>query len=823
MPEAVPPPSVPPPWREFARAPLVPFALAAGAGLVADRYLDPGLPAAFLLACTGIVAGFVARTPVGFWIAVAGLAAAHHHIHRHVVPPDDLGRFIGERPVVARVRGLLDETPVLRRASTDLFGPARRVDRAVAVLAATELRDASGTWVPVSGRVRLTVESVVGPNDRPPFASVSVGDELEATGLLSRPPPPGNPGEWDYAAYLTDERIRGELRATKSDDTITRLDSAGRSWAVLAVLRRFFTKRIDDSFPPREAALARALLLGDGSAMDRDEWDAFARTGAIHVLAISGQHLVILAGFVWWTLRIVGVRRRSGAIAVLVLVLGYAILTGLRPSATRAAIMVAAGCGGLLLRRPVLPANALALAWIAVIAWNPTDPFTPGCQLSFVSVFAILWGTSRWFAATPPTPTEQLLAESRSTPEKLARAGLRAAAVFFAISCVLTVTNAPLVMLRQNVVPPVGAILGPPLIALTTIALLAGFALLLLGAIPPLTFLTGLTLSWSDALVRFADDLPGTSVYVPTPAYGWVIAFYGLLAAYILMADRRWLAALLAWLILGLVGWPKPATDELRITVLAVGHGGCTVLETPDGRTLVYDAGSMAGPDTTRRIVAPFLWSRGIARIDELFLSHADLDHFNAATELVRRFPVGQATLTPSFASKPTAEVSDLLLALRNRKIPSRIASAGDRFEAGGVSLEVLHPPREGPDGAENERSLVLRVRHGTHAILLTGDLEKAGTTRLLGLPPSPCDVLLAPHHGSRAAFPPALVQWAAPKLVIVSRGNREESAVRPGDAGAATVWDTWTVGAVTLRSHATGLTAEAFRRGERLVVSRGP
>ena len=74
---------------------------------------------------------------------------------------------------------------------------------------------------------------------------------------------------------------------------------------------------------------------------------------------------------------------------------------------------------------------------------------------------------------------------------------------------------------------------------------------------------------------------------------------------------------------------------------LPVGHGGCTVLETPDGRTLLYDAGALAGPEVTRRQIAPFLWSRGIRRIDEVILSHADLDHFNGLPSLLDRFAIG--------------------------------------------------------------------------------------------------------------------------------------------------------------------------------------
>src|SRR5262249_56481645 len=92
----------------------------------------------------------------------------------------------------------------------------------------------------------------------------------------------------------------------------------------------------------------------------------------------------------------------------------------------------------------------------------------------------------------------------------------------------------------------------------------------------------------------------------------------------------------------------KRPSDELRVTFLAVGHGGCTVLETPDGRVLVYDAGAMGGSEVTRRHIAPYLWSRGHRRIDELFLSHADLDHFNGVTALLERFAVGPITCAPS-------------------------------------------------------------------------------------------------------------------------------------------------------------------------------
>ena len=126
----------------------------------------------------------------------------------------------------------------------------------------------------------------------------------------------------------------------------------------------------------------------------------------------------------------------------------------------------------------------------------------------------------------------------------------------------------------------------------------------------------------------------------------------------------------------------------------------------------------------------------------------------------------------------------DETIAVLNRAdVPMRVVHAGQSFAAGDVTFEVLHPPADGPPGVENERSMVLVARHAGHTILLTGDLEKAGISRVLGLPPVPADVLQAPHHGSRVAFPPALKTWTKPRWVVVSRGDLYSNAVTDVDS----------------------------------------
>jgi len=273
----------------------------------------------------------------------------------------------------------------------------------------------------------------------------------------------------------------------------------------------------------------------------------------------------------------------------------------------------------------------------------------------------------------------------------------------------------------------------------------------------------------------------------------------------------------LAWLAIGLgsslLTW---GTTEFRCTFVAVGHGGCSVLETPDGRTLLYDAGAISGPDVTRRQIAPFLWSRGIRRIDELFLSHADLDHFNGVPALLERFAVGQVTCTPTFADRETGGVQLTMEAFRSHGIPVRIIRAGDRLTAGKVAITVLHPPAVGPEGKENARSMVLLVKHAGHSILLTGDLEDTGLERVLSLPPVSADVFMAPHHGSLASNTPALANWAKPKFVVSCQRKPKGPQVEPYTKQGAHFLGTWPHGAVTIRSSPGKLIVETFKTKER-------
>jgi competence protein ComEC len=515
----------------------------------------------------------------------------------------------------------------------------------------------------------------------------------------------------------------------------------------------------------------------------------------------------------------------------MVVLLGYALLTGGRPPVMRAAAMVCVVCGGILLRRPVHPVNTLALAWLIVALLNPTDIFTPGCQLSFLAVAVLHWGTGPWFRPEAD-PLERLIDESRPLAEKLLRAVGRWVLVTCAAGALIWVTAAPLVAARYHLVSPVGILLTPPLLLLTSVALITGFLLLVAATVcwplvPVLAWVTRWSLAGCNVLVDAADRLPGAYWYVGDVPEWWLWVFYLALFAVLLIEPLRqrwrWLGLVwLIWLGLGLLGgWVRHAGPELRCTFLAVGHGGCTVLETPDGRTILYDAGAMSGPDIARRYIAPFLWHRGIQRIDEIMLSHAHLDHFNGLPALLDRFAIGQVTCTPTFADRPGPGTQLTLETLRRHGVAVRVVQAGDRLTAGEIVMEVLHPPAVGPEGTEDARSLVLLVRHAGHSILLTGDLQGAGLDRLLDLPQADLDVLMAPHHGSRLASPAKLAEWARPEVVISCQGPPRWPTDTPEayEKRGARFLGTWPHGAITVISRSDELTIETYRTKQRFGI----
>lgn len=824
-------------------APLLPVALAVTAGILVDRYtgislswMVIGITTAVLASAIGWARGQARLSLFLLWMIAFFLGALWHHV-RQVPYSDDIGHFAKDESQLAQLRGVVLDDPVHQSTRDDPLRSRPNQERSAFILQVTDVRR-DQAWMDARGRVKVWVGNKL--------AGARAGDEVEVTAELQSVPAPSNPGEADLRIASRDQGIRAHAYV-KTADAVS-VQRRASNWSVqawLAQLRGWASDTLRVQLSERRAGVAAALLLGEQKALEPDDLQGYLRTGVFHVLAISGQHLVILCAALWPVLRLMGVRRRTAAVVMSLFVIGYSLLTGAQPPILRAMAVVCAACGALFLHRRAQPVNSLALAWLFIILLNPASILQTGCQLSFLAVAVLSQVMAPWHQwATAERDNLTVLVEQ--TRPHWQRLLLQIGAWFWwslLASLVVWLACAPLLATRFHLVSPVAVLLSPFMIMLTTVALIGGFLLLLVSSISPtlaspLAWVVDLSLQGCEALIRMGEQLPAGYWYSRGLPEWWLWLFYLCLLMVLLLPTLRrvWkagLALLLIWLIAGLIAiqFQPPPSAELRCTFLAVGHGACAVIETPDGRVFLYDAGSMAGPQVTAWQIAPFLWSRGITRIDEVFLSHADLDHFNGLPDLLDRFEVSRVSLTPSFKDKPSPGVERIQQWLERHRISTQVLHAGQQLRAGDLVIDVLHPPLKGPDGEENARSLVLLLRHRDRTILLTGDLEPPGLNQVirprepeadpLPFPPpgrgkqGGVDVLLAPHHGSGSSNTEAFARWARPGLVISSEGRPSGPRPDPYAKYGAAVWRTWPDGAATIRIDGAGLRAETFKTGK--------
>jgi competence protein ComEC len=204
-----------------------------------------------------------------------------------------------------------------------------------------------------------------------------------------------------------------------------------------------------------------------------------------------------------------------------------------------------------------------------------------------------------------------------------------------------------------------------------------------------------------------------------------------------------------------------------------VGHGSAVLVEFPNGKTLLYDAGALDDGERAFRVIRTALWERGISRLDAVALSHSDLDHVNGLPMIADEITVGTVFVAKSFFQSPQDVVPYLVTKLKEQDIPIRTIGQDDKLEFDPLVLvEVQHPDPRKNYAHINANSLALRLTFAGRSLLLVGDVEKEGLVDLMAHDPGGVDVLQSPHHGSRTANTPELARWASPSIVVACTGD---------------------------------------------------
>jgi competence protein ComEC len=555
-------------------------------------------------------------------------------------------------------------------------------------------------------------------------------------------------------------------------------------------IRDLVSRRIARLYGPR-APLVDALVLDRKGGLDPRLRTDFADSGLAHLLAISGLHVGIIAGWVLLVSRAVGLPRIAWPLAVGATV-GYVALLGFPAPATRAAAFVVVRA---LARRHGRHPTAAATLAVTALAVTLVDPWAVTSVGAWLSVAAVA-GTGA---------AGLTLRRGRRPP-----ASLR----LLATSAGATLATAPITAWAFGAVAPVGVIVNLAAVPLAAVAQPAVFLSLALPALAPGA---GLALALLERLASAAAAVPAGHVSGDGGA-GFAAPWVALLLAAVWWHRRRptWsvvrlrsagLAAAGAWLwvAVGVAGRPD-RYDGLVIHVLAVGQGDGIALRTPRGRWVLVDGGPrLAGRDAGRRVVVPFLRRQRVRALDAVIVSHGDADHLGGIPAVLDRVPAG-LVLEPGQALG-TDLYREYLAAVDRAGARWQAARRGDTLLVDGVRVVVLHPDPAWlrQETRPNENSVVLRVSYGAFDALFTGDVGWPAESALAGRV-GQVELLKVGHHGSAGSTRGPWLAEARPRAAVVSVGaNRyghpaPEVLERLARAGVP-VYRTDRGGTVTVRS----------------------
>ena len=768
--------------------PLAVVLLAVSAGIILDHFIQPVLilwVGAFCLAIGGWFFSQRVRMcgSIFFLIVCISAAGMHHNYRWNYFDANDLGFVATDRAQPICLRGVLVDFPKLINLPA-----ARRIEMMPREsetrfrIQCTEVRD-NRTWRPASGTATVVVLDHC--------TGLRTGDHVMIFARVARPANARNPGEFDFRLYERSQRRLCRL-LVNAPECITVLERA-EWWDVrwyVQDLRSTCQRVLSRYLPESQSELASAILLGAREYLGKERREAFFVTGTIHLLAISGLHIGILASAFFFAIRRTNLCSERGLLVVVgVLSIVYALLTESRPPVMRATVLVLVVCLARFFHRDGFALNSLSAAALIVLLINPTQLFQVGFHLSFVAVIALIWLTPRMMPAPRLDPLSKLVFHSRPWWDRQMRVFARRVCYWCAASVAIWCLTLPLLTHHFHLVSPIGILLNVFLWIPVAMALFSGFGILLFGAVvPPVAhvcaWLCELSFRCLESTVHHAESLPLSFFWVSGPTSFAVLVFYALLA--FVAVNRKLRGHSLKWfffsafITFGLDFAADTGSNAqqpaLRCTFLAVGHGTSVILELPNGQTFLYDAGSLSGPDYPVDVISECLWQYGVSRIDAVIISHADADHYNAVPGLADRFDIGTVYVSPVMFRDQSDSLAQLREAISDAEIPIKYLSTHQEFiPDDSFSIDVLHPPATGVSGSDNANSIVLRLSYLGYDILLTGDLEADGIEQLVGNVRLDCDLAMAPHHGSSHSHPARFASWCKPEYVVICAGRQRD------------------------------------------------
>lgn len=647
-----------------------------------------------------------------------------------------------------------------------------------------------------TGKIQLGIEGIWPENLLP-------GDTIAVRAELKRPLSYRTPGAFDYVRFLAQKGIwiTGFIRSPLFIHRVTDDHSLLRRLRYLPErVRNTIGKQIDSSVHSEAAGVYRAILIGDRGQVSSIASETFKRSGVFHILAISGLHMTvigtILYACIYWLLsrsEMLLLRhnvRKIAAFSCLPFLIFYSLLAGMNTPVIRSVIMSTIVILALCTDRQKSPGPLIAAAVLLILCFDPLQIFTVSFQLSFIAISSIIFllpTLQSFFIQSDHEDNNRLMYTNRLI--RWVMAGL-------SVSIVAAIATGPVSMHNFNrisLVGPVANLFIEPLFCTWSLPL--GFiAIPVMLIYPDLSSVLlqigaqGLELGLYAA--QQFSSLPFASIRTATPPPWLVCTWYALILLIAVSYRRRYgfRTALTATMLLCSVLLFSLAPEYffinnkkvLKAFFLDVGQGTATVLEYPSGQKILIDSGSSSSSSVGERIIAPFLWSKGIHQIDAIAITHPDADHYNGLPFILKQFTPGTLWLRDKHGHDD--QYRQLIdFAEETQTLSVEVPTDGlQLFSEGMADLTCIanignwqnHNSGKRKRATENS-GLVLKACADTICLLFPGDIEKTYERKLVDKSYRlNSDILLSPHHGSATSNSESFLDAVSPIDIIVSAGR---------------------------------------------------